>query len=487
MFYEELGDGYQIQPVTRELDDSQGRYNRGFRPHRDRFAGNYSPILNYRYDRRARDTRADGRARRRQLRRRGRDARLRQPAHRRPDAADHRRARAADPPGEHTRAVRDTACRLYSRAGRARHQHHRRRSAWSGRRATRSARRRGRGASTLVASDDAPAVLFSFDDAPIQKPFSLYRRQVAAGRHRPASALTFVGRAQSQSTEATSSAAVWFAEDALWLRAARWSQHAFAGRARVAGEDRLQDAGVNPRHALGDRPRRRRTHVLELGRAQRRQRGAQRAIVRRVAPRAWWKPTASVANCTGSSRAARERSTRSRSAVELRSSVARSAASAAVTGSMASIASNSSSRVRPIRRSWIENASISRSGSLVAMRSPPRAPTRTSIRPRAASALTASRMVTRLTLKRSASSASVPSHSPGLRPVGEEGSQDLGRDVFGGARLAAARAVAVHGLSSELRLGHDERLAASQEVLHQAHKGLGSLAAASWPASNRRT
>ncbi|MBV8696512.1 MAG: NADPH dehydrogenase, partial [Bradyrhizobium sp.] len=30
----------------------------------------------------------------------------------------------------------------------------------------------------MVATDAPPAVLFSFDDAPIQKPFSLYRRQV---------------------------------------------------------------------------------------------------------------------------------------------------------------------------------------------------------------------------------------------------------------------------------------------------------------------
>src|SRR5207237_8734921 len=50
MFYEELGNGYEIQPVVKELDDSQRRYNRGFRPHDDRFSGNYSPILNYRFD-----------------------------------------------------------------------------------------------------------------------------------------------------------------------------------------------------------------------------------------------------------------------------------------------------------------------------------------------------------------------------------------------------------------------------------------------------
>src|SRR5438067_1868287 len=49
MFYEELGNGYEIQPVVKELEDSQSRYNRGFRPHNDRFSGNYSPILNYRY------------------------------------------------------------------------------------------------------------------------------------------------------------------------------------------------------------------------------------------------------------------------------------------------------------------------------------------------------------------------------------------------------------------------------------------------------
>jgi gentisate 1,2-dioxygenase len=80
-------------------------------------------------------------------------------------------------PGEHTRAVRDTASRIYHVLD-------------------------GRGASIIggvriewekgdtfcaptwawrehiVASTDAPGVLFSFDDAPIQLPFALYRHQV---------------------------------------------------------------------------------------------------------------------------------------------------------------------------------------------------------------------------------------------------------------------------------------------------------------------
>lgn len=79
-------------------------------------------------------------------------------------------------PGEHTRAVRDTASRIYHVLD-------------------------GRGVSIIggqrlewekgdtfcaptwawrehIVDDSAqPAVLFSFDDAPIQKPFSLYRRQ----------------------------------------------------------------------------------------------------------------------------------------------------------------------------------------------------------------------------------------------------------------------------------------------------------------------
>jgi gentisate 1,2-dioxygenase len=80
-------------------------------------------------------------------------------------------------PGEHTRAVRDTASRIYHVLD-------------------------GRGTSIIagstidwqkgdtfcaptwswrehsVASADTAGVLFSFDDAPIQQPFSLYRRQV---------------------------------------------------------------------------------------------------------------------------------------------------------------------------------------------------------------------------------------------------------------------------------------------------------------------
>jgi len=177
MFYEELGDGYQTQPMTRELDDSQTRYNRGFRPHNDRFAGNYSPILNYRY--------ADVRETLDLLDRAG-DASAEEEG----VMLDYVNPLTGGPtlptidahaqlirPGEHTRAVRDTASRIYHVMD-------------------------GRGASIIggkrlewvkgdtfcaptwawreheVAASDPPAVLFSFDDGPIQKPFSLYRHQV---------------------------------------------------------------------------------------------------------------------------------------------------------------------------------------------------------------------------------------------------------------------------------------------------------------------
>ena len=177
MFYEDLGGGDQIQPVSKELDDSVTRYNRGFRPHNDRFSGNYSPILNYRY--------ADVRETLDLMERSG-------------DAASEEEGVMLDyinpltggpslptidahaqliRPGEHTRAVRDTASRIYHVI-------------------------EGRGTSIIggetlewekgdtfcaptwawrehsVPSDAATAVLFSFDDAPIQKPFSFYRRQV---------------------------------------------------------------------------------------------------------------------------------------------------------------------------------------------------------------------------------------------------------------------------------------------------------------------
>ena len=118
--------------MTRELDDSQGRYNRGFRPHNDRFAGNYSPILNYRYDDVRETLELMDRAGDASLRRRGRHARLRQPAHRRADAADHRRARAADSPGRaHPRGARHGQPLYHVLDGRG-IEHHRRRSAWTG-------------------------------------------------------------------------------------------------------------------------------------------------------------------------------------------------------------------------------------------------------------------------------------------------------------------------------------------------------------------
>jgi gentisate 1,2-dioxygenase len=177
MFYEELGDGYEIQPVVKELEDSQLRYNRGFRPHNDRFSGNYSPILNYRY--------VDVRETLEVMERAG-DATSEEEG----VMLDYINPLTGGPtlptidahaqlirPGEHTRAVRDSASRLYHVLD-------------------------GRGSSIIggvrldwekgdtfcaptwmwrehsVASTDSPAVLFSFDDAPIQKPFSLYRRQV---------------------------------------------------------------------------------------------------------------------------------------------------------------------------------------------------------------------------------------------------------------------------------------------------------------------
>jgi gentisate 1,2-dioxygenase len=176
MFYEELGNGYEIQSVVKELDDSQGRYNRGFRPHDDRFSGNYSPILNYRY--------VDVRETLDLMERAG-DATSDEEG----VMLDYINPLTGGPtlptidahaqlirPGEHTRAVRDTASRLYHVLD-------------------------GRGASIIggvrlewekgdtfcaptwmwrehmVASSDETAVLFSFDDAPIQRPFSLYRRQ----------------------------------------------------------------------------------------------------------------------------------------------------------------------------------------------------------------------------------------------------------------------------------------------------------------------
>jgi gentisate 1,2-dioxygenase len=186
MFYEDLrqADGSEIQPVVRELDDSQGRYNRGFRPHNDRFTGNYSPILNYRFD----DVRQTL-----HLMERAGDAEAEEEG----VMLDYVNPLTGGPtlptidahaqlirPGEHTRAVRDTASRIYHVL-------------------------EGRGTSIIsgkrldwvkgdtfcaptwawrehtVASGDPEAVLFSFDDGPIQKPFSLYRRQVlleGAGR-----------------------------------------------------------------------------------------------------------------------------------------------------------------------------------------------------------------------------------------------------------------------------------------------------------------
>jgi gentisate 1,2-dioxygenase len=176
MFYEELGDGYQIQPVTRELDDSQGRYNKGFRPHRDSFAGNYSPILNYRYDDVRETLELLARSEEGSSEEEGVMLDYVNPLTGGPTLPTIDSHAQLIRPGEHTRAVRDTASRLYHVL-------------------------EGKGRSIIggvtldwekgdtfcaptwawrehtVPSDAAPAVLFSFDDGPIQKPFSLYRRQ----------------------------------------------------------------------------------------------------------------------------------------------------------------------------------------------------------------------------------------------------------------------------------------------------------------------
>jgi gentisate 1,2-dioxygenase len=174
MFYEDYASG--IQPVVRELDDSQRRYNRGLRPSNDAFKGNYSPVLNYRY--------ADVRETLDLLDRAG-DATSEEEGvmldyvnpltggPTLPTIAAHAQLIRS---GEHTRAVRDTASRIYHVL-------------------------EGRGSSVIggvrldwetgdtfcaptwmwrehsVSSEDGPAALFSFDDAPIQQPFGLYRRQ----------------------------------------------------------------------------------------------------------------------------------------------------------------------------------------------------------------------------------------------------------------------------------------------------------------------
>jgi gentisate 1,2-dioxygenase len=176
MFYQDYGQGREIQPMTRELDDSEKRYNRGLRPHRDGFAGSYSPVLNYRY--------VDVRETLDVLGRSGDGSSEEEGV-----MVDYINPLTGGPtlptigahmqmirPGEHTRAVRDTASRVYHVV-------------------------EGRGHSIVggvrldwekgdtfcaptwawreheVASNDAPAVVFSFDDAPIQEPFALYRRQ----------------------------------------------------------------------------------------------------------------------------------------------------------------------------------------------------------------------------------------------------------------------------------------------------------------------
>jgi gentisate 1,2-dioxygenase len=178
MFYEDLiqDDECAIQPVVKELDDSQRRYNRGLRPHDDRFSGNYSPVLNYRYE--------DVRETLYLLERAG-------------DAAsdeegvmlDYVNPRTGGPtlptidshaqlirPGEHTRAVRDTASRIYHvLEGRGFSVVGGKRLDWE--KGDTFCAPTWAWREHAVASADEPGVLFSFDDSPIQKPFSLYRRQ----------------------------------------------------------------------------------------------------------------------------------------------------------------------------------------------------------------------------------------------------------------------------------------------------------------------
>jgi gentisate 1,2-dioxygenase len=188
MFYEELGDGSEIQPVVKELDDSQLRYNRGLRPAHDGFTGNYSPVLNYRYEQ-VRETL--------ELLDRSGDASDEEGV-----MLDYVNPLTGGPtlptiaahaqlirPGEHTRAVRDTASRIYHVL-------------------------EGRGSSIIggerldweqgdtfcaptwawrehvVDTSASPAALFSFDDAPIQQPFGLYRRQALVDANGRQSALT---------------------------------------------------------------------------------------------------------------------------------------------------------------------------------------------------------------------------------------------------------------------------------------------------------
>jgi gentisate 1,2-dioxygenase len=175
MFYEEYGHGHEVQPLVRELEDSQLRYNRGLRPHRDPFNGNYSPVLNYRY----RDVRESI-----DLLSRSGDATTEEEG----VMVDYVNPLTGGPtlptiavhaqmirPGEHTRAVRDTASRVYHVL-------------------------EGSGASIIggqrlewtkgdtfcaptwawrehIVEGGQPAVLFSGDDSPIQQPFSFYRHQ----------------------------------------------------------------------------------------------------------------------------------------------------------------------------------------------------------------------------------------------------------------------------------------------------------------------
>jgi gentisate 1,2-dioxygenase len=163
--------------VVKELEDSQSRYNRGFRPHNDRFSGNYSPILNYRYQ----DVRETL-----DLMDRAGDAQLEEEG----VMLDYINPLTGGPtlptidahaqlirPGEHTRAVRDTASRIYHVLdGRGTSIIGGKRLEWQ--KGDTFCAPTWAWREHFVDAREAPGVLFSFDDGPIQRPFSLYRRQV---------------------------------------------------------------------------------------------------------------------------------------------------------------------------------------------------------------------------------------------------------------------------------------------------------------------
>jgi gentisate 1,2-dioxygenase len=176
MFYQDFVPKGAVQPVVRSAGDSDWRYNRGLRPHTDSFSGQYSPVLNYRYQdvRQTLDTLAragDGSSEEEGILLDYVNPTTGGPPL--PTMAAHVQRLPLDQP---TRAVRDTASHVYHVI-------------------------EGRGCSTVggVQLDwqqgdtfcvptwawrehqslgDKPAVLFSYDDSPVQQAMALYRRQV---------------------------------------------------------------------------------------------------------------------------------------------------------------------------------------------------------------------------------------------------------------------------------------------------------------------